>query len=336
MRSNGIPLAVSLGDPSGIGPDIVIATWQKRESLNLPPLIATGCPDVLRQRAQHLGVDIKIKEVEMSDPAVPADGSLGIVRTCMQTRAPGKPDNTDADGTIASIRKAVQLIHDGQCRGLVTGPINKKVLYNQGFEYPGHTEYLEALAAEIFGVETARSVMMLATPELRTVPVTIHIPIHEVPGALTIQAIVETARITVCDLVSRFGITRPRIAISGLNPHAGEQGAIGDEESRIIEPAIQSLLDENLDVSGPWPADTLFHAARRRDFDAVICMYHDQALIPVKALFFDEAVNVTLGLPFIRTSPDHGTAYDIAGTGKASPASFIAAVRMADEMSRTS
>jgi 4-hydroxythreonine-4-phosphate dehydrogenase len=210
----------------------------------------------------------------------------------------------------------------------VTNPVAKAVLYRTGFAEPGHTEFLAKLAAEATG-RPSRSVMMLWAPELAVVPVTIHLPLREVPGTLTTALVADTARIVARDLVQRFGIARPRLAIAGLNPHAGEEGAMGDEDITIVAPAVTELRREGLRVDGPLPADTMFHAAARSAYDVALCMYHDQALIPIKTLAFDHAVNVTLGLPFVRTSPDHGTAFDIAGSGRARPASLVAALRLA-------
>jgi 4-hydroxythreonine-4-phosphate dehydrogenase len=217
---------------------------------------------------------------------------------------------------------------DGAASALVTNPIAKNVLYRSGFPEPGHTEYLARLAAEATGV-ARRPVMMLWSPELAVVPVTIHLPLAQVPGALDADLIVEVGRITADDLARRFGVARPRLAVAGLNPHAGEDGAMGTEDSAIVRPAVERLIAAGIATRGPLPADSMFHPAARASYDAALCMYHDQALIPIKTLAFDHAVNVTLGLPFVRTSPDHGTAFDIAGTGRADPASLIAAIRLA-------
>ena len=238
-----------------------------------------------------------------------------------------------AEKTVEAISTALNLTRTGDTRAIVRLPINKKSLYDAGFEYPGHTEFLGALASEFEGTEAQfKPVMMLAGPDLRAVPVTIHIPLSEVPSALTTDEIIKVISITARDLERRFHIKTPRIAVSGLNPHAGEEGAMGREDIEVIAPAIATLQKLGIDCFGPLPADTMFHKAARSRYDAAVCMYHDQALIPAKALAFDDTVNVTLGLPFVRTSPDHGTAYDIAGTGKANPASTIAALRMADSM----
>jgi 4-hydroxythreonine-4-phosphate dehydrogenase len=241
---------------------------------------------------------------------------------------PGRPDPASAAGIVESIERAVADCLSGRASAVVTNPIAKKPLYEAGFRFPGHTEFLGHLAERATG-KPCLPVMMLAGPTLRTVPVTIHVPLAEVPGLLTTALIVSTARVVAADLASRFGIARPRLAVAGLNPHAGEDGGMGSEDIRVIGPAVAALRAEGIEAFGPLPADTMFHREARAGYDAAICMYHDQALIPVKTLAFDETVNVTLGLPFVRTSPDHGTAFDIAGRGAARPDSLIAALRLA-------
>lgn len=328
------PLAVTLGDPCGIGPDIILKAWQTSSSTDLPALFVIGSMQVLHERAKLLGIDVNI--VEIDAPIASAANALHVMDTGIPaTGKPGQPSITDAQSTIKAIDLAVELTCNGDASGVVTAPINKKALYSAGFEHPGHTEYLAELAGRIAG-ETPFPVMMLAGSDLRTVPVTIHIPLDEVPDALTQGLLERTARIVASDLKSRFGIAEPVLAIAGLNPHAGEEGSMGTQDIEIIRPAVDTLRAENLDVVGPLPADTMFHAAARKRYDVALCMYHDQALIPAKTLAFDDAVNVTLGLPFIRTSPDHGTAYDIAGKGLANPSSFIAALNMAADMVRHS
>jgi 4-hydroxythreonine-4-phosphate dehydrogenase len=245
----------------------------------------------------------------------------------------GQPDDSSASAALASIRQAVADVARGKAGAVVTNPIAKSVLYRAGFRHPGHTEFLAELAAE--NGRTPQPVMLLWSPTLAVVPVTIHVSLSEAIAQLSTDLIVATCRIAVRDLQRRFGIARPRLALAGLNPHAGEDGTIGTEERTIIAPAIDVLRTEAIDVRGPLPADTLFHAAARRTYDCAVCLYHDQALIPIKTLAFDDAVNVTLGLPFVRTSPDHGTAFDIAGTGRANPASLIAALRLAARMAAT-
>ena len=246
------------------------------------------------------------------------------------TARPGRPDATSADAAIASIRQAVADVASGKASAVVTNPIAKSVLYRAGFRHPGHTEYLAELAAN--GGTPPQPVMMLWSPALAVVPVTIHVALREALAQLSTDLIVATARIVVKDLKARFGLARPRLVVSGLNPHAGEDGSLGTEESDIVAPAVEILRRDGIDARGPLPADTMFHEAARKTYDCAICMYHDQALIPIKTIAFEDAVNVTLGLPFIRTSPDHGTAFDIAGTGKANPSSLIAALQLAARM----
>jgi 4-hydroxythreonine-4-phosphate dehydrogenase len=249
------------------------------------------------------------------------------------TAEPGRPDESSAPAALASIRQAVADVRAGRAGALVTNPIAKSVLYRAGFRHPGHTEFLAELAAQDGRVP--QPVMMLWSPTLAVVPVTIHLSLRDALAQLTSELIVSTARIVAAELKSRFGIGAPRIAIAGLNPHAGEDGSLGHEEQTIVAPAIKILRNDGIEASGPLPADTMFHDAARKTYDCALCMYHDQALIPIKTLAFDDAVNVTLGLPFIRTSPDHGTAFDIAGTGRANPASLIAAIGLASRMVAT-
>ena len=250
------------------------------------------------------------------------------------TAAPGKPDESSAPAAIASIRRAVSDVLAGQAAGIVTNPVAKNVLYRSGFAEPGHTEFLAKLVEEAIG-KASRPVMMLWSPELAVVPVTIHLPLKDVVSRLTFELVVETGRITAHDLTKRFGILRPRLAVAGLNPHAGEDGALGEEDAAIVAPAVEHLRAEGIDAAGPLPADSLFHERARAAYDVALCMYHDQALIPIKTLAFDHAVNVTLGLPFVRTSPDHGTAFDIAGKGTADPSSLVAAISLAARLSAT-
>ena len=323
-------LALTSGDPSGIGPEIAIAAWLERGRRGVPPFYLLGDPDLIRARSTGQSIDVAVSTPESAAsvfrnalPVVPL--AAGFI-----DRA-GQPATENAAGIIEAIERAVADVEAGRADALVTCPIAKKPLYDAGFRYPGHTEFLGHLAEKAAG-SPVRPVMMLAGPELRAVPVTIHIPLAEVSRQLTTNAIVEIAEITARDLASSFGIERPRLAISGLNPHAGEGGAMGGEDEAIIRPAVERLKLNGINAFGPLPADTMFHARARQTYDAAICMYHDQALIPAKALAFDETVNVTLGLPFIRTSPDHGTAFDIAGKGIARPDSLIAALRLARSM----
>jgi len=327
-----VALALSAGDPSGIGPEIAIAAFLARGACALPPFYLLADPALIASRARHLGVSLTIIETTPAQATQVFARGLPVVPLAARSiDSPGRPDPANAAGTIEAIDRAVADCLGGQAAAVVTCPIAKKPLYDAGFRFPGHTEYLAHLAARHTGIE-AMPVMMLAGPDLRTVPVTIHIALADVPKALTTQLIVATARITAADLAGRFGIARPRLAVAGLNPHAGEGGAMGLEDERIVRPAIDILRAEGIDAFGPLPADTLFHARARAGYDVALCMYHDQALIPAKALAFDEAVNVTLGLPFIRTSPDHGTAFDIAGKGVARPDSLIAALRLARQL----
>jgi 4-hydroxythreonine-4-phosphate dehydrogenase len=332
MTSFAPPLAVTAGEPAGIGPEIILKSWLQREQEELPPFAVIGDPGYLERLARDLRLEAPIAECDAYQAAGLFPSALPVISLPGQFQAqPGKPAASDAKLVAGAIEEAVRLAFTGEISGIVTAPINKKALYDSGFEFPGHTEFLAALASRHTG-QPVRPVMMLAGPELKTVPVTIHIALSEVMAALTPELIRETAVITAHDLRQRFGIASPRLALSGLNPHAGEEGAMGREEIEIIAPVIAELREAGIDATGPWPADTLFHSRARKGYDVVLCMYHDQALIPAKTLAFDDAVNVTLGLPFIRTSPDHGTAYDIAGKGLANPSSMIAAIRMAGEM----
>lgn len=316
-------LAMTSGDPSGIGPEIAAAAWWLRQQFDVPPFYLLGDPELMRIRAP----DVPIVETVPQEAAQIFAKALPIVPLKARfSNQPGIPDVANASGIIEAIERAVADVHAGQADALITCPIAKKPLYDAGFAYPGHTEFLGHLAGGV------RPVMMLAGPQLRAVPVTVHIALSEVPRQLTAEAIIETSLITASDLAEKFGIARPRLAIAGLNPHAGENGAMGSEDEEIVRPAIMELQRRGIDARGPLPADTMFHEKARQSYDAAICMYHDQALIPAKALAFDETVNVTLGLPFIRTSPDHGTAFDIAGKGVARPDSLIAALKMARAM----
>lgn len=332
MTNGVLPLALSQGDPAGIGPDIALQAWLKRDELALPPFLYIGDPEVLKVRARQLELEVVVEETDAAHASGVFARALPVlpIPTGVDVLA-GKPHVANARGTIAAIETAVALCLQGTVRAVVTNPIAKSVLYEAGFGFPGHTEFLADLAARAKG-GSVMPVMMLAGPKLKAVPVTIHIPLKDVPGALTEDLIVDTCRIVAKDLADRFGIASPRLAVAGLNPHAGENGAIGHEDDDIIHPAIRRLRDEGIDAFGPLPADTMFHDDARSRYDVAICMYHDQALIPAKALGFDDSVNVTLGLPFIRTSPDHGTAFGLAGSGFAKETSLIAALRMADRM----
>jgi 4-hydroxythreonine-4-phosphate dehydrogenase len=325
------PLALTLGEPAGIGPDIAIAAWLKRRELNLPAFYLIGDSSFMAARAKALGADFGFKETGAADAAAIFPDQFPIVSSGVAATAkPGRPDNTSAPAAIAAIRHAVADVAAGRASAVVTNPIAKSVLYDAGFSHPGHTEFLAELAATTG--DAPHPVMMLWSPLLAVVPVTIHLPLREAITQLSSELIVRTARIVAAELRTRFGIATPRLAISGLNPHAGEGGSLGAEDGAIVAPAVAALRSEGIDVRGPLPADTMFHDAARKTYDCAICMYHDQALIPIKTIAFDDGVNVTLGLPFIRTSPDHGTAFDIAGTGKANPSSLVAALRLAARM----
>jgi 4-hydroxythreonine-4-phosphate dehydrogenase len=321
-------LAITQGDPAGIGPELTLRAWLLREAAGLGPFFVLTDPDLLRRTARQLSLDVPVAEAEPGDAASLFDHALPVVPLGVTVAAQqGRPDPAHAGATIESIRRAVALVRAGDAGALVTNPIAKHVLYEAGFAHPGHTEFLAALASD--SGPAVRPVMMLWSEALAVVPVTIHIPLATVPAVLTGELIIETARIVDRDLRRLFGLARPRLAVAGLNPHAGESGTIGREEQNVIEPAIAQLRAEGLDVTGPWPADTMFHERARAGYDVVLAMYHDQALVPIKTIAFDEGVNVTLGLPFIRTSPDHGTAFDIAGRGVARPDSLVAAIRLA-------
>jgi 4-hydroxythreonine-4-phosphate dehydrogenase len=320
------PLALSLGDPAGIGPELIAAAWSRREAERLGRFVAVGGARLLAQAAQQRGLAVPIRIVasageaaEVFDSALPVlDGPDGDYR-------PGAPDEAGARLALASLSQATRLALAGEAGGLVTGPVAKARLAKIGFTQPGQTEFV----ADMCGVAREDAVMMLAGPSLRTVPLTIHEALADVPRLLTSDLIVRRARVVAQALIRDFGIAQPRLAMCGLNPHAGEQGLFGDEEARIIAPAVARLRAEGLEVTGPHSADTLFAPREREGFDVALAMYHDQALIPIKALDFDQGVNVTLGLPIVRTSPDHGTAFAIAGRGEADPGALCAAIRMA-------
>lgn len=329
-------LALTGGDPSGIGPEIAARAWLQRMERNVAPFVLLSDPGFLRSRFQKLKLAIPLHICEQPSAAIDAfENALPVLPLENRlTDTPGVSSIANASGTVEAIDRAVSLTRSGETSAVVTCPIAKKPLYDAGFQFPGHTEYLAHLAAD--DGDAPLPVMMLAGPELRTVPVTIHIALSAVSKALNSPLILQTAHIVARDLKSRFGIPHPRLAIAGLNPHAGEQGAMGREDIEIISPVIEQLRAEGIDAVGPLPADTMFHASARKRYDVALCMYHDQALIPAKTLGFDDCVNVTLGLPFIRTSPDHGTAFDIAARGVAKADSLIAALNMASEMVRNS
>jgi 4-hydroxythreonine-4-phosphate dehydrogenase len=318
------PLAISLGDPAGIGPEVIAKCWDSRGEFGLPPFVAIGDP-----RAVAAVWDGPIEVVD--DPAE-ADSAFDVGLPLIQLNAaeedrPGHPSVAGAHCSLDSLEIAVGLARSGSASAVVTGPVAKEQLYAIGFQHPGQTEFV----AERCGIAAANVVMMLAGPTLRTVPVTTHLRLADVAAALTSALIESRGRAALRGLQRNFGIPEPRLAVAGLNPHAGEGGQLGTEEKEIIEPAIAALAAEGWRISGPHPADTMFHARARANYDAALCMYHDQALIPIKALHFEDAVNVTLGLPIVRTAPDHGTAFNIAGQDKADPRPMAAAIRMAAE-----
>lgn len=322
------PLAISMGEPAGLGPDLLLRLYAERSLRKLPPFMVFGHSGFLHERAKRLGLDIAIAEAsadgaaDLFAHALPVTSIEGLVHD-----RPGEPQQTAAPVVIGAIERAVASVMSGACRALITAPIHKGALYQAGFQHPGHTEFLEELCG------AKRAVMMLAHEDLRTVPLTIHVPIKDVPALITQDLILDTLRVMAHDLRGRFGIEVPRIAVAGLNPHAGEDGAIGREDIEVIAPAIARAQAEGIDAIGPLPGDTLFFPPHWRQYDTVLAMYHDQALIPIKTVAFDAGVNVTLGLPIVRTSPDHGTAFGLAGTGKGSPSSFAAAIEMAHTMS---
>ncbi len=323
------PLALTLGEPAGIGPDITFAAWQKRAELGLRPFYLLADPAFVARRAARIAANLPITVVEPSAASAAFMTALPVVDIGFTVTAePGHPDQSSAPAALAAIRRAVADVRSGSACAIVTNPVAKNVLYRSGFTEPGHTEYLAKLAEDPGG-PPVQPVMMLWSPELAVVPVTIHLPLKDVVARLTTELVLTTGRIVAHDLRERFGLARPRLVIAGLNPHAGEEGALGEEDITIVRPAVERLRAEGIDARGPLAADSLFHQAARQTYDAALAMYHDQALIPIKTLAFDHAVNVTLGLPFVRTSPDHGTAFDIAGTGRADPASLIAAIKLA-------
>lgn len=315
-----------MGEPAGVGPELVARIWQDRNNHNLKPFVFVGSAEAVKA----VSPDTQTKSIE--DPSMAADvwaNALPVLEVALkQPVEPGVLNHENGPSVINAIDRAVAGALNGSISAIVTAPIHKAALYNIGFEAPGHTEYL----AKLCGMPTTSSVMMLAAENLRVIPVTVHVPLKDVAKSLRADAIVHAGMTAAVDLRDRFGIPHPRIAVAGLNPHAGEDGTIGMEESTHLMPAIWALRDAGLDVTDPMPADTLFHAEARQNYDVVLCMYHDQALIPIKTIDFWGGVNITLGLPVIRTSPDHGTALNIAGTGKARTDSMLAAVRAAETM----
>lgn len=323
-----LPLALTMGEPAGIGGEIALQAWRRRDG-NVPPFYLIDDPGRLAGLAKRLGWSAPVREIAapceaagVFTAAVPVIAVGGPVKA-----EPGRPNPEDARLVIGAIDRAVADVQAGRAAAVVTNPINKDALYRAGFRHPGHTEYLAELAGG-----GAQAVMMLACAELRVVPVSIHVSLRQAIETLSAEAILRTGRVVDAALRRDFGIAAPVIAVAGLNPHAGENGALGREDLDIVAPAVGALRAEGIEARGPLPPDTMFHAEARAAYDAALCMYHDQALIPLKTIDFHGGVNVTLGLPFIRTSPDHGTAFDIAGHGVARPDSLIAALKLAAEM----
>ncbi|MDN3644876.1 4-hydroxythreonine-4-phosphate dehydrogenase PdxA [Pontixanthobacter aestiaquae] len=326
MSANPLPLAVSLGDPAGIGPELIARIWQDRRDLleHQTPFFVVGGASVLDE---ILGTQATAIIGDPAEATAVFGDHLPVLSEETSDYRPGQPDDEGAALALHSLADATRHALLGTASAVVTAPVAKAQLARVGFEYPGQTEFL----ADVCGLNADDAVMMLAGPSLRAVPLTVHVALADVAALLTTELIQHKARITAAALRRDFGIANPRIAITGLNPHASEDGKFGSEEREIIAPAIEALRDEGLDVTGPHPADAVFSPRAREGYDAALCMYHDQALIPVKALDFDQGVNVTLGLPIIRTSPDHGTAFDIAGKDIADPGAMIAAIKMASE-----
>ena len=323
-------MAIALGDPSGIGPEVILGAWARlRAERRVPPAFVVGGPELLRAAAEALRIDCPIVPIAEPAEAVFAAGAgLPVMAGLDAPWRPGQPSPDGARLALASLQWATKFALSGLAAGLVTAPVAKSALAAIGWDYPGQTEFL----ADACGLAYRDAVMMLAGPSLRTVPLTVHVALAEVPQLLSVELITHKARIVAAGLRRDFGIAAPRLAIAALNPHAGEGGQFGDEEARIIAPAIAALQAEGIAAFGPVPGDALFTPRARATYDAALAMYHDQALIPIKALEVDEGVNVTLGLPIIRTSPDHGTAFDIAGKGLADPGAMAAAIVMAAEM----
>jgi 4-hydroxythreonine-4-phosphate dehydrogenase len=326
--TSGLPLVVTMGEPAGIGGEITLKAWLRRDR-RVPPFVVVDDAVRLQRLAASLDLAVPVRSVETTAEAAGIfTSALPVLHRPLPVQPrPGHPDPANAPAVVAAIETAVALVRSGAAAGVVTNPIHKKVLYTTGFRFPGHTEFLAALAG---GGGTP--VMMLACPALRVVPVTVHMSLRNAIEALSTEMIVRTTTIVEAALRRDFGIAQPRLAVAGLNPHAGEDGAMGGEDAEIVSPAVEALRAQGIDAFGPAPPDTLFSARGRAGYDAAVCMYHDQALIPLKTLDFDGGVNVTLGLPLVRTSPDHGTAFDIAGSGRATEASLVAALGMAAEI----
>jgi 4-hydroxythreonine-4-phosphate dehydrogenase len=332
---NKLPIAVTIGEPSGIGPEVLIKSWFKRREHSIPPFFVIGSPDIIQKHAQQIRLPIPLEVIEHPSEAIEIyNRCLPIVDLGLDNDFHfAVPGQNTAETVIKAIDCAVDFIMRGQARAMATAPIHKAALYSAGFTSPGHTEYLAEQVQKHIGQEF-QSVMMLASEELCVVPLTIHEPLHKVPELINHALLVRTIRTIHDSMKKYFGLASPRIVVSGLNPHAGENNSMGTEDSQIIAPAIEAIQKQGIDVKGPLPADTMFHKAVRAQYDVALCMYHDQALIPIKTIDFDAGVNVTLGLPIVRTSPDHGTALNIAGRGTANPTSMINSLKLADRMSK--
>ncbi len=332
-NSDQLPFAISIGEPSGIGPEIILKSWSERIKQKLPIFFVVGSEQIMRETALKLGLDIPLCAVSTHTE----------VNAIFQKALPvldighdadfefGNPSTRSAPITLGAIEKSVEMIFEGKAAGLITAPIQKSFLYQSGFNSPGHTEYLAVLCEKKTSIPEM-PLMMLVSNGFRVVPLTIHIRLAQVAESITQELIQKTCEKLHQAMIQDFGLNNPRIAVAGLNPHAGEDGTMGKEEQLVIRPALDRLRDQGMNISGPLPADTMFHEAARTKYDAALCMYHDQALIPVKTLDFYGGVNVTLGLPIVRTSPDHGTALDIAGQNLANPNSMINALKLAQKI----
>ncbi|MBT5186809.1 MAG: 4-hydroxythreonine-4-phosphate dehydrogenase PdxA [Kordiimonadaceae bacterium] len=328
------PIAVTIGEPSGIGPEVILKSWYKRNEFELDKFFVIGSVELLQKQAEILSLNVPVQSIHAPrETEFVFNNSLPVLDLGLPHEFEfGVPNKETAPMVIGAIDKAVELITSGQARAMATAPIHKAALYSAGFTCPGHTEYLGQLSTKHTGQEY-QPVMMLAADELCVVPLTIHVALKDVPGMISHKLIVQTVRTIHESMQQYFGLEFPSIVVSGLNPHAGEDNAMGTEDSEIIAPAIAALKQNGIRINGPMPADTMFHKAARDKYDVALCMYHDQALIPIKTINFDAGVNVTLGLPMVRTSPDHGTALDIAGQGLANPTSMINSIKLAERMS---
>lgn len=327
-------LALTMGDPSGIGPEITVKAWLARHAHRTPPFVYVGNAEHIKGIIDHLSLRATVDDVTTCTEAVDVfDDHLPVLNCVHSERVEwGRPSRHHVNSIVQSLNTAIALTRDGSASALVTNPVHKKTMWQGGFAFPGHTEYLAAKTSA--GNTKNDAVMMLTVPGLRVVPVTVHVPLSRVSGSLRTEDIIRAGSVTNDALITDFGIERPKLGIAALNPHAGEEADLGTEEQEVIGPAVNALCKAGLDAAGPYPADTLFAEHSRKRFDAIICMYHDQALIPLKTIDFHLGVNVTLGLPIVRTSPDHGTAHDLAGKGFANPASLIMALNMAHDIAQ--